>query len=465
MKSFFEPPLWFERRTLILKILNEHKNIKKVIDYGCNVGNLLEVLINNSEYEEIIGVDCDEKVLNEAYEKCKVSKYFEEYMKTSPLNVKLLKGNIKFSDKRLLNSDALICSEVIEHLDAETLNIFPEIIFNKYKPKLVIVTTPNIEFNYYFKELNYGQPNQKYRHEEHLFEWTREEFKSWVEDISKKYKYDYSITGVGEAPKEKMDGDRGFCTQVAIFDRKETVDNNSCEPLEEQFECLYNIDYPYLDNSKISVDEILKELIIFSKCFIERNELDLKQELNNANDIDDEGIENENLHNENIENENIDNKDIKKKANGNEIVSPTENNDKKSLTEKSPKNENEISNNKYSCSIELDRMWNDYYINRLCSSKEKLIEVFNDDKVRDIFYYDKKQPGTVHVRNIGDIFKYYDEYYPKQPSSEEFEDNYSDDDYNNNKYTDDNKYTDEESKDDSFWDNYSDYHIDNEFSS
>ena len=31
MTSFFDSPVWFERRTLILKILNEHKNIKKVI--------------------------------------------------------------------------------------------------------------------------------------------------------------------------------------------------------------------------------------------------------------------------------------------------------------------------------------------------------------------------------------------------------------------------------------------------
>jgi len=245
-----------------------------------------------------------------------------------------------------------------------------------------------------------------------------------------------------------MDGDRGFCTQVAIFDRKEQVENDSCEPLEEKFECLYNIDYPYLDNSKISIDEILKELIIFSKIFIERNELDLKQELNNDNIID----------NENIENENIENEDIENKNNGNEIISPTKNDDKKFSIEKSTKDENNKSNNRYSCNIELDSMWNDYYINRLCSSKEKLIEVLNDDKVKDIFYYDKKQPEIVHIHNIGDIFKYYDEYYPKQPSSEEFEDNYSVD-YN------DKKYSDEEYKDDSFWDNYSDYHIDNEFSS
>eukprot|EP00833_Pecoramyces_ruminatium_P008138 jgi/Orpsp1_1/1182170/evm.model.c7180000080153.1 len=111
MKSFFEPPLWFERRTLILKILNKHKDIKKVIDYGCNVGNLLEVLKNNDNYEEIIAVDIDENVLKEAYEKSKVTKYYMDYMKTKPLNIKLFKGNIKYPDKRLLNSDALICSE------------------------------------------------------------------------------------------------------------------------------------------------------------------------------------------------------------------------------------------------------------------------------------------------------------------------------------------------------------------
>jgi len=49
-------------------------------------------LKNNSDYEEIIAVDNDENVLKEAYEKSKVTKYFMVYLKTKPLNIKLLKG-------------------------------------------------------------------------------------------------------------------------------------------------------------------------------------------------------------------------------------------------------------------------------------------------------------------------------------------------------------------------------------
>lgn len=36
------------------------------------------------------------------------------------------------------------------------------------------------------------------RHEDHRFEWNREEFKTWVEQISEKYNYTYSIFYIGD---------------------------------------------------------------------------------------------------------------------------------------------------------------------------------------------------------------------------------------------------------------------------
>ena len=42
-----------------------------------------------------------------------------------------------------------------------------------------MISTPNAEFNVYFPNLNYGTPKSTYRHWDHQFEWTRQEFQDW----------------------------------------------------------------------------------------------------------------------------------------------------------------------------------------------------------------------------------------------------------------------------------------------
>ena len=44
------------------------------------------------------------------------------------------------------------------------------------KPKIVIITTPNREYNVLFE--NFEGP---FRHWDHKFEWTRSEFQNWVQ--------------------------------------------------------------------------------------------------------------------------------------------------------------------------------------------------------------------------------------------------------------------------------------------
>jgi len=41
----------------------------------------------------------------------------------------------------------------MEHLQYNDLDQFKKILFQFMRPKLVIITTPNIEFNIYFKNL------------------------------------------------------------------------------------------------------------------------------------------------------------------------------------------------------------------------------------------------------------------------------------------------------------------------
>lgn len=98
----------------------------------------------------------------------------------------------------------------MEHLNEDALDKFPETLFNCLRPRLVIITTPNAEFNVVFKM----KPNQM-RHTDHKFEWTRAQFQHWCDLNASKYGYNVTYSGVGDAPQGQEH--LGFCTQMAIF--------------------------------------------------------------------------------------------------------------------------------------------------------------------------------------------------------------------------------------------------------
>jgi hypothetical protein len=61
----------------------------------------------------------------------------------------------------------------VEHLYPESLNMLPYNIFGFIRPKVAIITTPNADFNVLFKNIS------KFRHADHKFEWTRQQFQDW----------------------------------------------------------------------------------------------------------------------------------------------------------------------------------------------------------------------------------------------------------------------------------------------
>jgi 2-polyprenyl-3-methyl-5-hydroxy-6-metoxy-1,4-benzoquinol methylase len=75
--------------------------------------------------------------------------------------------------------ECITAIEVIEHLHPEELKAFPKTVFGKYRPKLVIISTPNSEFNVLFPNLAHGTSEQQFRHWDHKFEWSRHEFETW----------------------------------------------------------------------------------------------------------------------------------------------------------------------------------------------------------------------------------------------------------------------------------------------
>jgi 3' terminal RNA ribose 2'-O-methyltransferase Hen1 len=123
--------------------------------------------------------------------------------------LQLLHGALTYRDKRLEGFDAAAVVEVIEHLDIGRLAAFERVLFEFARPKTVVVTTPNSEYNVKFPGLPAGQ----FRHADHRFEWTRAQFRDWAGGIASRYGFDVRFGPVGDE-----DPQLGAPTQMAVFE-------------------------------------------------------------------------------------------------------------------------------------------------------------------------------------------------------------------------------------------------------
>ena len=96
--------------------------------------------------------------------------------------IELIHGSLMYRDDRLASFDAATVVEVIEHLDAPRLAAFERVVFECARPRTVIVTTPNVEYNVRFETL----PAGKLRHKDDRFEWPRAEFQAWANTVAER---------------------------------------------------------------------------------------------------------------------------------------------------------------------------------------------------------------------------------------------------------------------------------------
>ena len=104
--------------------------------------------------------------------------------------------------------------EVVEHLDPVRLPALEHSVFVVARPRTVLVTTPNVEYNALFETLPAGQ----LRHSDHRFEWTRAEFREWATGVADRRGYTVSFEPIG--PEDPA---LGAPTQMAAF----FLDDNS----------------------------------------------------------------------------------------------------------------------------------------------------------------------------------------------------------------------------------------------
>lgn len=197
-----------ERRLAAVLAVLQSTGAKRVLDLGCGEGKLLRLLAADTRFTEVVGVDVSVRSLEIARERLNRSRLSDALRE----RVKLLHGALTYRDARLEGYDAAAVVEVIEHLDTPRLGAFARALFGGAKPGVVVLTTPNSEYNVRFDNL----PAGKFRHADHRFEWTRTEFAAWCDGACRQFGYAVRIDPLGD-----VDPEVGAPSQMAVFTRTE----------------------------------------------------------------------------------------------------------------------------------------------------------------------------------------------------------------------------------------------------
>jgi 3' terminal RNA ribose 2'-O-methyltransferase Hen1 len=180
----------------------------RVIDLGCGEGRLLSLLIKERKFTHVAGMDVSHVALKRASDRLKLDNAGDSYRE----RITLFQGSLTYKDSRISGFDAASVVEVIEHLDPARLSAFERVLFEFAKPKTIVLTTPNKEYNANYAFL---YPDDL-RHGDHRFEWTRAEFRDWANKVAGEYGYSVQFSKIGDADKTY-----GAPTQMGVFKRCE----------------------------------------------------------------------------------------------------------------------------------------------------------------------------------------------------------------------------------------------------
>jgi 3' terminal RNA ribose 2'-O-methyltransferase Hen1 len=196
-------PLAVQRRDAIVEALKA-SGAGRVLDLGCGQGQLVQALLKDTRFTEIVGVDVSMRALTIAARRLKLDRMGERQSS----RVQLFQSSLAYTDNRLKGYDAAVLSEVIEHLDLPRLPALEYAVFGAARPRTVVVTTPNVEYNVRWETLPAGHV----RHGDHRFEWTRAEFGEWAAKVAGRHGYEVEFVPVGPDDTEV-----GPPTQMAVF--------------------------------------------------------------------------------------------------------------------------------------------------------------------------------------------------------------------------------------------------------
>ncbi|WVQ71311.1 hypothetical protein IAR50_000838 [Cryptococcus sp. DSM 104548] len=274
----FTPELWMQRRQWALQALRK-EGVRSVLDVGCGPGALLETLMMpastiyeppikpvrqqgesqlpspvdsheegfNHESELFInrlgGIDASRDVIAPALSILNPSPsptsniFPPPRPRWEPLTTELWLGGLEKYNAKLEGYDAIVALEVIEHLDPNVLSRFGVVTLGTYRPRLMLVSTPNFDFNAKFPRAQEdgfaqrgfvdptGRTQRVFRHSDHKIEMTGAEFRTWAETAAADWGYEVTVSGVGTSshpsfypPTDKHNPSQPiYASQTAIF--------------------------------------------------------------------------------------------------------------------------------------------------------------------------------------------------------------------------------------------------------
>jgi SAM-dependent methyltransferase len=174
-------------------------------DLGCGEGRLLSLALREPALTRILGLDVSTLALARARRRLRL----DALPPSQRRRIEVAQGSLLYRDRRLEGFDAAALVEVIEHLDPPRLEAMERVVFEHARPRRVVVTTPNREYNVRWESLG-----EALRHRDHRFEWTRAECLAWAERVAARHGYTAARRDVGPA-----DPELGAPSQLVTFDR------------------------------------------------------------------------------------------------------------------------------------------------------------------------------------------------------------------------------------------------------
>ncbi len=172
-----------------------------ILDLGCGDGDLMVRLADEPHITRIVGVDICEAALD------RLRKRLDALGERPARKVDLVRGSMSDPDPSWAGLDCAVLIETIEHLPPEHLSALELSVFVEARPRTVVITTPNVEFNPLL-----GVPAHRFRHRDHRFEWSRRKFRHWAEGVAARRRYRVACSDIAGRHPEF-----GGASQMAVF--------------------------------------------------------------------------------------------------------------------------------------------------------------------------------------------------------------------------------------------------------
>jgi 3' terminal RNA ribose 2'-O-methyltransferase Hen1 len=197
-----EDDLHQQRLQRVAALIRSH-GARRVLDLGCGSGGLLQYLMRESQFEQVVGLELSGELLAQAKMR------LERLPSACRKRLTLICGSYAEPLDDLAGFDAAAMVETIEHVPPDALSQVEKGVFGTLRPSLIVLTTPNHDYNPLF-----GLARGEFRDPDHRFEWTRDRFRDWARGVAFRNGYRVTLSGLGE-----WHPDLGQPTQLAVFKR------------------------------------------------------------------------------------------------------------------------------------------------------------------------------------------------------------------------------------------------------